>query len=839
MPRNPNCRKCGLWEGATNVCVWGDGPTDATIVAIGEAPGEAEARTGRPFMGKSGQLLRAELPRAGLRNVYITNVVKCRPPQNRAPTPDELKACRPYLDEELASIKPEFVLALGATAAKAVLKKPKITEAHGQLIPMASGATGMPAFHPAYCLRDPSKLAPFKNDLKRLRRAIDGETVESEIDWHVINKKTIDRFFRELEAADDFSFDLETSGLFPYDGKGFVRCVGFGLRSGGWVIPMEMPDSPYNGGRWEAQRRFMDAVFQRCEGKRAYAHNGKFDNHWLEEYYGSSFTLTDDTMLMHHILDENQPHDLKYLSRAELDVAEYDISTKEKRGELQSAGKGGSPVGWGQLERFYEYNAKDCVYTYRLRHKFAKQLKADPITQNLYKHIVMPGARALQQIERNGLFINKEKFAATEVRVRSELVEVEATLNKMAKRPINWNSPQQVAELFYGELKMKCRVFTDKGKPSTGEAALYSLKGKHEIVDRLIKYRELEKFRGTYIDGWKELMVDDFVYFSYKVHGTVTGRYSSRLHQTPRDGAIRNVIEAPQGWEFVQADFSQAELRIAAELSGDSEMLACFNGGPDIHWRTLIYMIRTGASGDYVGYAYETGKELFQRNTKGRFGTLSLVDCLDLMEEAGHEICISIWKGWKEARKRAKAINFGFVYGMYEKKFIESAKLNYGWSPTMTEATDSRRGYFRLYRGLGPWHDRTKSLARIDGQVRSLSGRLRRLPGIASGDWTLKSEAERQAINSPVQGFIGDFKAMAMIEIHETIPHNDLIVCGEVHDSLLMRVRKGPALSKSLQKVHRIMKHPELMNTLGIELSVPIEADIEIGPWGAGKAWKN
>ena len=134
MPRNPNCRRCELWKGAKHVCVWGDGPKDAVVVAIGEAPGKAEARTGRPFMGRSGQMLRTEL-KQGLPEVYITNIVKCRPPDNRDPTPDEIKACRPYLEEELATIKPEYVLTLGKPATKEVLGEAKITQVQGQVLP--------------------------------------------------------------------------------------------------------------------------------------------------------------------------------------------------------------------------------------------------------------------------------------------------------------------------------------------------------------------------------------------------------------------------------------------------------------------------------------------------------------------------------------------------------------------------------------------------------------------------------------------------------------------------------------------------------------------------------
>src|ERR1051326_432274 len=226
MPRNPNCTRCGLHKGAVNVCVWGDGdPKRSMVVAIGEAPGEAEARTGRSFMGRSGQLLRAELSKANLNEVYITNIVKCRPPDNRDPTPDEIKACRPYLEEELATIKPKYVLTLGKPSTKEVLGKAKITEVHGQILdsPPKWGTLkfqGVPAFHPAYVLRDPSKLPAFQKDLERLKRTIDGEKWDSEVEWEVVNSRTLRRFVAEFESVDEFSFDLETSSLFPQRQRG-------------------------------------------------------------------------------------------------------------------------------------------------------------------------------------------------------------------------------------------------------------------------------------------------------------------------------------------------------------------------------------------------------------------------------------------------------------------------------------------------------------------------------------------------------------------------------------------------------------------------------------------
>jgi len=159
VPRNSNCRKCVLNESSRTVCVWGSGEEEGFVV--GEAPGKAEATTGKAFMGESGRMLRPLLADLGLADPYITNVVKCRPPDNRKPEPEEIKACRPYLNEEIANRKPKAILLLGATAMKAFIGRASITQMNGQVVEK-DGQKYVCAFHPAYILRDPSKMPALK-----------------------------------------------------------------------------------------------------------------------------------------------------------------------------------------------------------------------------------------------------------------------------------------------------------------------------------------------------------------------------------------------------------------------------------------------------------------------------------------------------------------------------------------------------------------------------------------------------------------------------------------------------------------------------------------------------
>lgn len=841
MNRNPNCNLCPLHEGVGTICVWGEevpsrlwSRRQCDVMVIGEAPGWNEDKAGRPFVGDSGRLIREKLEAAGITNYYITNVAKCRPPQNRTPTAKEAKACRVYLDEEIRTVKPKYIIALGSLAAKTVLKKSKITQEHGQLVTLPNGVIGMPVYHPAYALRDPSKLPAIEHDLARFARAMRGEYEETpEIPWRIVTAKTFDQFIREFRESDEFSFDVETSSLDWFKPDQFIRCIGIGLQKRAWVMPLDMPGSPYLN-RPEAVRDVLGLLTLLAGGKIAVAQNGKFDNHWIRAICGRKFNLCFDTMLAHHILDENQDHDLKYMSRAYLDAPEYDIPKADKLGRGLEI-----PEKW---LKFLRYCAMDAWYTLKLKGIFEKQLSESKQLYRLFYKLVIPAARALEDIEEEGLTLDLPKYVETEIRVRKERDEALEILNdtahKAGSRAINWNSPKQVATLLFEDIGIKSTVKTATGAPSTGEEALLAIKGTHPVADQLIKFRELEKFLGTYIEGWKEYTVDGKLYLGYKIHGTVTGRYSSRLHQVPRDGAIRNLVTAPPGWEFAQADLSQAELRIAAELSRDLELVACFQpGGPDVHWRTMLHVIGSGASGEYNDLAKKTATKIAESLQEGLY-KLTLPDSLELLRKTGHEAAIAIDKTWKEARKRGKSINFGFVFGMYENKFIETCKLKYGYEPTFDEARAFRQAYFELYAGIPPWHEKQKTLCKLDGQVTDLFGRVRRLPGIHSRDRELRGEAERQSINSPVQGTIGDWKTAALIEIHETISRDKLRIVGEHHDALLMIVRPEYK-DEVLPRVREIMRKPKLLKIFKINNVVPMDSEIEVGPWGAGVKYEN
>jgi DNA polymerase-1 len=847
--RNANCKLCRLHEHATTVCINGDGPTDADILVVGQNPGQQEDRKGKPFIGPSGKLLKSQIAKADLGDMRIryTNIVRCLSPDNREPTAKEIKACKPYLDAEIARVDPRYIVPLGAPATKAVAKA-KVSTAHGQMIGK-DGRVIVPSYHPAATFRDPSKLQVIQQDFARLKRHIDGTlgATQDKFQYRVVTDRSVLReFFEAFDAADEYAYDTETNGLIHAAPGFLVRCIAFAFEDCSWVIPLEMPGSLY-ANDYPAQAEFFRVVARKAADKWAAVFHGKFDAGAIRRVYNVSLPYHFDAMLAHYLLDENQDHDLKYVSRVELDCEEYDLPKELKLSDTPQ---------WSVLmqnienrNKYWKYNARDAWNTLHLVPRFAKRLRRNPALQRLFNELVMPSSYALEAIEARGLPLDLEQYRAMEIRVELERDESAEKLNKLAGRRINWNSRDQIAVVLFDDLGLPVMARTPTGAPSTSEEAVVDLKGKHPIINELLHYRELDKILGTYLQGWRKKghVIKDKLYLSYKQPGTVTGRFSSRLHQIPTDGEIRSIIALPDGtpvardWQFVAADLSQAELRIAAEMSGDPSLIEAYRSGRDVHWDTVLYMVAAGHMDEYADQAFDTAREIqdqFYVANAGKYKKkfIDLSTALEVMRIAGVDNCKKLWKGWKDARDCAKRINFGFLYGMYENTFIEKAKVDYDWMCTWKQAHAYRQGFFEQRRGLEPWHERCKKLARIDGQVTDMFGRIRRLPAIQSSDKLAKMEAERQAINAPVQGTIGDWKAAAMVEIHETIDSAKYRLCGEHHDALLGLVRRGYE-DEVLPKVRRIMERPRLLKTFRIRMKVPMVVDVNVGPWGKGAAY--
>lgn len=822
--RDANCQRCKLHETAEFVCLIP--PIEKNeIMIVGEAPGKREDQTGKPFVGESGKLLTECLKEAGIEreDVFITNAVSCRPPGNRTPKKGEIKACRYWFQKQFSAVKPKYVLLLGATALEQALEMKGIKKLRGK--PMErDGYIYLPTFHPSYILRDPSQKGKFMADLRLFKDIIDYEGIPKEegLNWRIVNDSASLRDFLD-DCYGSVSYDIETTTLYPWAAEAKVNSLGFGTRSTQWIIPAE-----HEYGVWTKSKlvEILEELKERCDnGELKFTmQNGKFDMLYTWVRYGVRLENEFDTMLAHFVLDENDNHGLKYLSKAYFGAPDYDVDADVKTGK-----KG--------FEAMALYQAHDLYYTRKLKFKLLAQLKKDPDVHNVFKEILMPCSNLFTEIEHHGVYIDETKMDEAEKFLRKMKADAEKDLNKYLPKKykpeeFNWGSPKQLGTLLFEDLKIPVVERTKTGTPSTSESVLKQID--HDMVASLLKFREAKQQLSFFIDGWKPFLANHRLHPNFKLHGTVTGRLSCEnpnLQQVPRDPRIRSLITAPPGWVLLEADLSQIELRIAAELSDDRGLVHAFKTGLDPHWLTAISEIRRG--GAMPELVLKTASAIKGEKVKN-FG-----DACDILLKAGASKCEKVDPAWKELRKKAKAVNFGYLYGMWWKKFKIYARDNYGVKVTDEQAQESRKNYFLTYPDLPRWHDRQKAFARKHGYVASLSGRKRRLPAATSkNDSPERGSAERQAINSPVQSFANELNLMAAIQLRKEFSTRVLYIVGTVHDALLMEVRED-YIEKVYKRTLEVMSHPELLDKMDIMLDIPIEADAKIGAWATGKNLKD
>lgn len=788
------CHDCNLCAFSSPTCIWGAGPSKAKVMVVNSYATEQDEQEGAAVMPSS---LVERLRAIGLdpEKVYYTNAIKCACPRGTKYKVGDIKKCKQHLDKEIAAVQPTYVLALGAQALKATVDG-SITELNGVMVEK-DGIKYMPSYSPGIVYRDPGK-APFVEKAMNNFKAMMEGSLEGlpELDIRLItNMRELKRAFHHLKDNNylHLSYDIETTGLVRFEDE--VNLFGFGNDQVQYIIPLEARYSPLKGARL-AQRKLIRTCVNwlNRNAKALVAGNGKFDDLFLKYRFGVKPNITFDVVLASHILNENTPNGVKENAVLECNAPEWDVDKDLKTGKYKTREK---------YQEYLTYLGYDIYYEYKLYRVFHKKLKQDRALMKLFYHLYMPGIISYETVEEHGVFIYPQQFKKVRKHLESEREAIEKQLLKLAKHEVNWNSPAQIQKLLYEELKLPVIETTESGSPSTSETTLMQLRDKHPIVELILKYRGVNIQISHFIDGWLNRMWGRRLFPNFKLHGTVTGRTSCtdpNLQQVPRDPIIRNLVGAPEGWSVVEIDYSQAELRIAAIMSGDETMKRIYQTGGDIHTHT--YEMITG-------------------------------------EKVSDDKYIK-----KEQRKKAKAVNFGFVYGMGWRKFKIYARDNYGVDLTDKEAEQWRERFFQAYHSLPKWHSKQRRIVQSMGQVRSPIGRLRRLPDIYSTDKSKKAEAERQSINSPVQGFGSDLTILGMSEIMGNAKYYDpdyvldkdkFFVIGTVHDATLFEVRND-YLMEFCPRAKHILEHPKaLEDVFHFDTDVPIVADVAVGKsWGAG-----
>ena len=518
--------------------------------------------------------------------------------------------------------------------------------------------------------------------------------------------------------------------------------------------------------------------------------NGKFDYKALKAKYGREYFPSFDTMGAEYVIDENLKKDLETLAIKYLGVKPWKhILDKKDPYEISK-------------NDLVEYGALDVIYTYRIWEQQrnligSKSNKGNHhISNPLFFDILMPAYKSLADMEILGMPVDKEKFEERWFETNEEVEKVQDRIMDIVGYEVNPRSPKQLGNLLYKELGLPVLEATKSGAPSTAEAVLLRLKEMDEsgVIEAVLDYRHWAGYQSRYFKNWDERLDKNHrLHTNFKPFHTVTGRLSSsdpNLQQVPRDTFIRGMIGGVEDFKLVEIDYSQVELRLVAHYSDDKALLSAFNSNADIHTLTAQAM---------------TGKD----NPE------------------------------PEERKKAKAVNFGFVYGMGADKFMVYARDNFGVKVSKQEAIDTRNKFFNTYPALVDWHDRQRQIVKRRGYVMNPLGRLRRLDDINSSNEYFRAQAERQAINSPVQSLASDLMLMSLIELDGYVNHPSLnrgkfiSIIGTVHDSILLLVHKE-ILEQTCEHVKNIMENPKI-SPYDFELKVPLVADIKVGDyWSEG-----
>lgn len=570
-----------------------------------------------------------------------------------------------------------------------------------------------------------------------------------------------------LQRHEVFAFDTETTGLDVCSSE--IIGMSFSVRAHE-AFYVTLPDD------FEAARRVIERFVPLFSdtGKMLVGQNIKFDMSMLAHYNISLKNKLFDTMLAHYLIDPEQRHNMDYLADVYLNYETLRIE------ELIGRGKSQVNMRMVPLEPLKDYAAEDADVTYRLYEVFKSQLAENQLTR-LFEDMEMPLVEVLSTMECNGVKIDSDNLKQISDQQAKQIKELESQIFANAGKEFNIASPKQLGEILFDDLKIKAPAKKTKtGQYPTGEEVLQKIITAHPIVQEILDWRGLSKLKSTYVDALPALInpCDGLVHTSYNQAVTATGRLSStnpNLQNIPvRTDNGREIRKAfvprDENHVLLAADYSQIELRIITHLSGDPAMTEAFNAGVDIHAATAARV-----------YGVE-------------------------LEDVT-----------KDMRRRAKAVNFGIIYGMSAFGLAERIGISRG------EAAEIIKSYFREYAGIQEYIDRCIASARQNGYVETMFGRRRYLRDINSTNSVVRQFAERNAINSPIQGSSADMIKIAMANIHKELKNNDLKskMILQVHDELVF-----DTCIDELDTVKKIVKD-KMENAM--KLNIPVVAELNVG----------
>jgi len=766
--------ECEIPCGLSQRIVPGEGPVDAKVMLIGEAPGASEEIQLRPFVGKSGMLLRQVLESLKISpdSLYITNVLKCRPPKNRTPKPKEIECCSRILWKEISTIKPEKIICLGATAAKFILKKPKKIEKLRLESERKFDAKIYFTYHPAEILRNPELIDIFIKDLERFFY----EKIEFPAEGlQIVNvsPQGVPEAIKQILMHKMFAFDIEATGLDIEKDKIYALSI----------VPANKAKIAYFFNLNVIDIKELEPIFTSKLKKICF--NAKYDVTFLRKYINVSGPVYDLLPLVHLIEEGRDSYSLKSIA-VDNNIESWDIDDALKSIPEVDEIK----IRYCSLDAFY------TLYLFKKYYLLAK--KENKI--NLYKYISNRWATSLiPELEQTGIKIDYNKLKLFKQKLENktkkilekinELPKVQAYRNYLFEKEkskykkkipevpeFNINSHIQLKEFltkYYSPVLAKYNINISH----MDEETIENLKSKIPFLKLLSKYRKLFKILSTYVNPFLERLNGnnhDRIHGEYYIYGTVSGRISSsnpNMQNLPP--AIHPYIVPREGHILMNLDFSQIEVRTYALLANDKKMIELIKNNIDVH---------TWAASTVWKKKYE-------------------------------EVS-------KEERKKAKTIVFGLMYGMGIKSLANRLNVS---EKTATKFYDKFRSMFSY---IASWKREIINEISTKNVARNPFGRTRKM-NILKYDSSLLSEMARYAFNYMVQSTASD---LALFVISRFRPKIKGYFCMAVHDGFLFEIPEN-LVNQTIQTLKDETKKIEnmLKEIYKIELTVPFVIDCSVG----------
>ena len=588
----------------------------------------------------------------------------------------------------------------------------------------------------------------------------------------ILSEDDFSALISKLSSSEYFVFDLETNSLDYMEAQivGFV----FLINKNSYYLPVahDYLDAPVQMSRSRVLSSLKPILESSTIGK--IGQNLKYDAHVLANINIDLNGIRDDTMLKSYCLDSvASRHNMDDLALHYLDHKTIQYS------DVAGSGKKQLTFNQVNIEEAMPYACEDVIVTNELNNLFESKLQPFPKLLALYKSIELPLIKVMLRLERNGAMLDEASLFNQQNEIKKEMMKIQTKAYEIAGDEFNLESPKQIQQILFSDegFGLEPKKKTAKGQPSTNEEALKLLD--HPLVDLIMSYRTLTKLNSTYLEALPKQINrrTGRLHTSYHQAVTATGRLSSSKPnfqnipiRTEQGAKIRSAFIAEKGNIILAADYSQIELRIMAHISGDQNLIEAFNKNEDVHRSTAAQVFET---------------------------EISMVT--------------------KDQRRKAKAINFGLIYGMSAFGLAKQIDVS------RTEAKQYIDGYFENYPGVLKFMEETKEKAKSQGYVETVLGRRLYLPQINSKNKMLQQHALRTAINAPMQGSSADIIKKAMLDIQSWIDKENLKIkmFMQVHDELVFE------LDAEMSDAYAIDIKALMSNAL--KLSIPLEVDVGMG----------